>query len=106
CGFDTLPSRQAIDLRFAELEQHADAFLDVARELISHARSVDTRIGVSVFVDSTAFHSASVLSPFSKVGDGLQGGGKRRVQMERANVGQVLEEHLTETEAPESSLDD
>jgi hypothetical protein len=102
CGFKTAPARQSIDLHFVELERHAEAFLDVARELIGRARGADPRIGACLFVDGTAFHSASVLEPYSS---GASAGDKRRLRVQSASTGQVSEEHFAETREPESSLD-
>jgi len=105
CGFEDVPSRQAVDLRFAELECHSDAFVEVTRALIGFAKEVDPRIGESVFVDGTAFHSASALQhACSDSAACREAGGVRTAQLRRATTSEVSDEHLRETEAAEPEL--
>ena len=106
CGFGDVPSRQAVDLRFAELENYSEAFAEVARELIGHARQIDLQIGVSVFVDGTACHSASTLEHRCENEAACQqGGGDRVAQLRRATPGEVTDDHHRESEAEEPQPD-
>jgi hypothetical protein len=53
CGFTRVPAYQTIWERFAELEQHADAFERAAASLIQRARSKDARVGAWWHIDAT-----------------------------------------------------
>lgn len=53
-GFRERPSKRATQVRFAELEEHADAFERCARKLIAHAvKASDGKVGQYVHVDGT-----------------------------------------------------
>ena len=53
CGFTHIPAYQTVWERFAELEQHADAFERAAAALIQRARGKDARVGAWWHVDAT-----------------------------------------------------
>jgi hypothetical protein len=53
CGFTRIPAYQTIWERFAELEEHAEAFERAAATSIQRARSKDPRVGAWWHVDAT-----------------------------------------------------
>ena len=106
CGFESAPTRQTIDSHFAALERSVEAFEQVAYELIGHARGVEPRIGVNVFVDSTAFRSPSGLQ--HACDDAVacaKAGGMSSGRLREASVDEAKERHFRECEMAEELVE-
>jgi hypothetical protein len=107
CGFDSLPSRQSIDLHFAALEKCSGAFEQVAQALIRHATQVDPRVGVSLFVDGTAFQSGSGLNHLCEDAAACaRAGGNRAARLHRATPEEVKQQHFQESEEGELRVEE
>jgi hypothetical protein len=61
CGFASVPSYQTTYLRLTELEEHYQAFIDVANKLIRRAVEHEPRIARQVYVDGTGIEANAVL---------------------------------------------
>jgi hypothetical protein len=106
CGFTDIPSRQAIDAHFVELEKHADAFIEVARELIRRAKREDPRIGEVVFLDSTRWSSAAALEHACEDLDAcFAHGGKKMARARKALAPEIDELHQRDGGAVEPDID-
>jgi hypothetical protein len=64
CGFEKVPTYNAMRLWFVELEEGVDAFKTVAQGLIRQAKRHEPRIGRFIMVDSTAWQTNAALRHF------------------------------------------